>query len=263
MRLLITLFLGIYGAYLSFAQFDIPSLPDRQTALYDYASLLSKGEQQALERKLVTYADSTSTQIVVAIIESAKGEDLGLLGAKWAQKWGIGQVDQDNGIFILLAHGDRRIDINTGYGIEYRMTDLQTERVINRVMIPLFKRNDYYGGLMQGADAIFAHLTGEFKESRNFDKVKIPWRLIIFMIFVLIIIIATASRNGGDGSGGRKGRAPSLLDVIILSNMGRGSYGGGFGRSSGGFGSGGGFSGGFGGGFGGGGFGGGGAGGSW
>jgi len=254
------------GTQLSIAQYDVPPIPKIQTSVYDYANLLSGSQKSALESKLIRYADSTSTQIVVAIIGTSNGEDLALLGAKWGQKWGIGQADKDNGILILLAKDDRKIDINTGYGIEYRMSDRDAERILNRVMIPQFKTGNYYGGLDQGADAIFATLNGEFTEDRDFSKSDGEGgaRFIFLIILFIFIIIILRSRNkrGGGNSGGRK-QGASLLDVIILSNMGRtggfGSGGGGFGGGGGSFGGGGGF----GGGFGGGGFGGGGASGGW
>lgn len=241
------------------AQFDIPEKPKKseQTSLYDYINLLSANQQGDLEQKLLNYADSTSTQIVVAIISTTKGEDISFLGAKWGQKWGVGQAEEDNGIFIILAKDDRKIDINTGYGIEYRMSDRTAEQIINRIMVPNFKSGNYYAGLDQGADAIFDALNGEFTEERDFNTEDFPFGLVIIFVFIIILIILRW-RNRGDGGTG------SLLDVIILSNMGRtGGYRGG--SSGGGWSSGGGSFGGgsFGGGFGGGGFGGGGASGSW
>ena len=241
------------------AQFDIPEKPKVQTSLYDYINLLTPTQKNALETKLIRYADSTSTQIVMAIISSTKGEDISLLGAQWGQKWGIGRADEDNGILIILAKDDRHIDINTGYGIEYRITDLMAERIINRIMIPEFKAGSYYNGLDKGADAFFAALKGEFKEDRDFSKENgPPIELIIIIIFIIIIIALSAKKNGRGGKNGGRRSGSSLLDFIILSNMGRtGGFGGSSGSGS--FGGGGGF----GGGFGGGGFGGGGASGSW
>ena len=193
--------------------------------------------------------------IVVAIIGSTKGEDISMLGARWGQQWGIGQADEDNGILILLAIDDRKVDINTGYGIEYRITDLMAERIINRIMIPEFKKGNFYRGLDQGADAIFAALQGEFKEDRkrNINTQIPPIVIIITLAFIMLIIIRSIGGRGGGKGGGGGG---SLLDVIILSNMGRT---GGYSSGGGSFGGGGGFSGGFGGG----GFGGGGASGGW
>ncbi len=246
-RFISLLFLVSFSA---FSQFDIPEKPpkSKQTSVYDAINLLTPFQKKSLEQKLINYADSTSTQIVVIIISSTKGEDISLLGAKWGQKWGVGQDGKDNGIVILLAKDDRKVDINTGYGIEYRLTDLMAERIINRVMVPEFKKGNFYAGLDKGTNAIFKALNGEFTEDRDFSKNDFSWLpFAIFMFFMFLIIFR--NRKGGGGGG--------LADVIILSSMGR--TGGFSGGSSGGSFGGGGFSGGFGGGS----FGGGGASGGW
>lgn len=243
------------------AQFKIPEKPVEQTSVYDYIELLTQQQKNALEQKLIRYSDSTSTQIVVAIIKSTEGEDIDYLGAQWGHQWGIGQAEKDNGVLVLLARGDRRIAISTGYGVEARLTDAMSRRIIQNVIIPRFKQDDYYGGLNDGTDAIFQVLSGEFKEERSFDNrpgfpLEIFLPVIIF--FVILIILSRRNRRGGGRNGGKRSGGLDLWDIIILSNMGRSS------GSSGGFGGGGSFGGGgFGGGFGGGGFGGGGASGGW
>ncbi|NAS14362.1 TPM domain-containing protein [Poritiphilus flavus] len=257
--LFVLLFLG--AVFTSFGQFEIPERPSVQTSVYDYVDLLAESQETALKQKLIRYSDSTSTQIVVVVIASTEGENINYLGAQWGQKWGIGQKGKDNGILIILASQDRRIAINTGYGVEGSLTDAMSKRIIDTVIIPEFKKGDYYAGLDKGAEAIFKVLTGEFKEDRSFAKKdKFPFRAILPIIIFIIIFIILATRNNrrGGGRGGRRRSGIDLWDVIILSNMGRGGFGG----SSGGGGSFGG-GGGFGGGFGGGGFGGGGASGGW
>ncbi|MDG1730690.1 MAG: TPM domain-containing protein [Algibacter sp.] len=266
-KVVLTLLLGILSLSLSYAQFDIPEKPEFQTSVYDYVNLLSASQKSNLERKLIKYSDTTTTQIVVAIINSTNGENINYLGAQWGQKWGIGQAKEDNGILILLAKGDRRIAINTGYGVEHLLTDAMSKRIIERDIIPYFKQNDYPGGLNKGADAIFEVLNGEYKGSRQSDTSEFPIGLIFILIIIFIIILISISKNrrGGGGSRGNRSDSRDLLEAIILSNMGRGSYRRGSSSGWGGSSSGGGFSrgGGFGGGFGGGGFGGGGASGGW
>jgi uncharacterized protein len=256
------LFLFLLATTVSLAQFSIPEKPSVQTSVYDYIDLLPDSQETALKQKLIRYSDSTSTQIVIAIISTTEGENINYLGAQWGQKWGIGQADKDNGILILLAKADRRIAINTGYGVESSLTDALSKRIIESVIIPEFKGGDYYAGLDKGADAIFQVLNGEFEEGRTFGQGngKIPVKVFLFIIIFIVILIILSRRkgNGGRGPGGRRGL--SGWDMIILSNMGRSS---GSGHSGGGFGGGGFGGGGFGGGFGGGGFGGGGASGGW
>ena len=274
-RYITLILIALFSSQLSFGQFDIPDKPEEETSVYDTAKILSKGQALYLEQKLINYADSTSTQIVIITEKTLKGDDISLTATNWAQKWGVGDKNKDNGIFILVASEDRKIDISTGYGIEYRLTDLMAERILNRVILPEFKQGDYFSGLDKGTDAIIAALNGEFKAPKRKKKEKgIPIGGLVlllgtmFFVFILSLIAKHQKDDDDDYKGGRRSRGLSPFETIILSSGGRshggssrgtGSFGGG-GYSGGGFsGGGGGFSGGFGGG----GFGGGGASGSW
>jgi uncharacterized protein len=237
------------------AQFTIPDKPNFQTSVYDYAKVLSDVEKKTLEEKLIRYSDTTTTQIVIITIEDLKGENIGLLAPRWGQEWGIGgSQDKDNGVVILLSKNDRRIHISLGYGVEDKLTAGITGELVRNVILPEFKSGSYYRGLDKGTDAIFEVLKGTYKGSRKSDKGgAIPMLMVLVFIIIFLIIASKGNKNNRNGGSGRFS-GPDLMDIIILSSLGRsggGSFGGG---SSGG---------GFGGGFGGGGFSGGGAGGSW
>lgn len=249
---------------LAFSQFTIPEKPSLQTSVYDYAQVLTSSQKSNLENKLIRYSDSTSTQIVVITVKTIKGESIGILTPRWAQKWGIGDAKKDNGVLILLAEKERKIWIAPGYGAEIKLTAGINGTIVRNIIIPEFKKGNYYAGLNKGADAIFEVLNGTFKNTQtkkrtsNKTNSKYPVRLIIIVIFIIIVIISKFTRGGGgNGRGGRRSTGSALLTAILLSGAGRssGSFGG---SSGGGFGGGG-----FGGGFGGGGFSGGGAGGGW
>lgn len=249
MKKLILVVFFLSGIYAN-AQFTIQDKPSFQTSVYDYADVLNQLEEKELEKKLIRYSDSTSTQIVVISIDDLKGEDIGILTPKWAHQWGIGQAKEDNGILILLSKNDRKIWIAPGYGVEEKLTAGINGELIRNIIIPEFKSGSYYTGLDKGADAIFEVLKGKYKGSRKEKKDNFPIFPILIFIFIIILIISKS--KGGGNSGG--GRGLDLADIIILSSLGRSGGGGSFGGGS---------SGGFGGGFGGGGFSGGGAGGSW
>jgi uncharacterized protein len=261
-NLLFYVFLFLNSGFL-FAQFTIPEKPSLQTSVYDYANVLSPQEKAQLEEKLIKYSDSTTTQIVVITIESLKNENVNQLATNWGQKWGIGGTQKDdNGVIILLAKAERKIAINPGYGLEDRLTAGTGGEIIRNIIIPEFKAGSYYNGLDKGTDALFDVFKGKYKGERKVTKGKDFPIFPIIVIVVIVLVLLSKNKGGGNGnSGNRGGGGPSLLDVILLSSLGRGGGGGGFGGSSGGgFGGGGG---GFGGGFGGGGFSGGGSSGGW
>lgn len=257
--IVLQLFVCFLVTSLAFGQFTIPEKPSFQTSVYDYANVLSAEEKSALETKLIQYSDSTTTQIVVITIESLKGEDIGILTPKWGQTWGIGGTEKnDNGVIILLAKAERKIWISAGYGLEDRLTAGIGGEITRNIIIPEFKAGSYYQGLDKGVDALFDVFKGKYKGERKKEKKdKFPILPIIIIGIVILFLISRNKNNGGNS--GNSGGGPNLMDIIILSSLGRGGFGGGsgggFGGSSGG--------GGFGGGFGGGGFSGGGSGGSW
>jgi uncharacterized protein len=257
------LFVCLLFTQIGFAQFTIPEKPTLQTSVYDYANVLSATEKAQLEEKLIKYSDSTTTQIVVITIKSLQNEDVSQLATKWGQTWGIGGTEKDdNGVIVLLAKAEKKIAINPGYGLEDRLTAGIGGEIIRNIIIPEFKAGSFYNGLDKGTDALIDVFKGKYKGERV-KKTKDTGFPVLPLIVIVIIILVLISRNkGGGGNSGNRGGGigPSLLDVIILSSLGRNSGGGGFGGGS----SGGGFGGGgFGGGFGGGGFSGGGSSGGW
>jgi len=241
-----------------FAQ-EFPEKPNK--LVNDYTGTLSASQIQQLEQKLVAFDDSSSTQIAIAILKSVGDYDIGEYALELGRKWGVGSKGKNNGVLIVVALGDRKISIQTGYGVEGALPDLYARRIIDNDIKPHFKTGDYYAGLEAGTDAIIRYTKGEYKN----DKPKkgasgggASGILIIIIIVVVVIIIL--KRGGGGGGGGQviggRGVADALFWSMLLgggrSSGGGGSWGGGSSSGGGGFG-----------GFGGGSFGGGGSSGSW
>jgi uncharacterized protein len=239
--------------------------PKSNTLVTDYTGTLADGDKQQLESKLVAFNDSTSTQIAVVIIKSVGENDINEYGQKLGRAWGIGQKGKNNGILVLVAIGDRKVSIQTGYGAEGGVPDAITHEIIQNDITPRFKQSDYYGGLNAGTDDLMKYMKGEYKSPKKPQQSASDnggsYGIIIFIIVVVLIIIFKG-RGGGGGQiyGGRGGASPFWW-FLGGAMLGRGSGGwGGFSNGDGG--GGGNDSGGFGG-FGGGDFGGGGSSGSW
>ncbi|MFV0248898.1 MAG: TPM domain-containing protein [Tenacibaculum sp.] len=248
--------LGFFCVQVLFSQgYKIPETPKYQTSVYDYINLLPVDKKNSLERKLLNYSDSTSTQIVVAIINTTEGENIGYLATNWAHKWGIGRQEEDNGVFVLLAKDDKKITISTGYGVEHLLTDYISRQIIENRILPYFKQGDFYEGLNSGVEAVFEVLKGQYKAKKIKDKKGLNLSSIIVLIIFFVIFFIFVSNNRNNRGGGRRGGISSgdIISAIVLSSLGRGNFKSGD-FDSGGFGGGG---------FGGGGFGGGGATGSW
>lgn len=238
---------------------NLPKKPDPPRLVNDYTNTLTPDQQQALENKLVAFDDSTSTQIAVVIIPSLDGYDVAEYNVALGRAWGVGGKQFNNGVVLLIAKNDRKLNIATGYGVEGALPDITAKHIIDEVIVPNFKGDDFYRGINEGTDAIMKAVEGEYKIPRAAkSNVRGTAKAVIFI--VLLILFFILANRGGGGKGGfisRRGYR-SILGQVILSELLRGGGRGGGGWSGGGSSGGGGF-----GGFGGGSFGGGGASGSW
>lgn len=266
---------------LAFSLFGQKSIPEPTEYLVnDYASLLSRQEVVRLGQKLADYARETSTQIVIITEESLEGADLFEYTIDLAEKWEIGQGQEDNGILIYVSEQDRKIQIQTGYGSEGFLPDVLAKRIIENTIKPAFRQNRYYEGLDEATTAIMQLGQGEYTNEGNGQtkrdaKGGIPSAMVIVFLLIMIIVLSYFNNrhdddddddDGGYYRGGRydmdRRRRRRGGGGWIFFPFPGGFRGGGGGGSSGGGGFGG-FGGGDFGGFGGGGFGGGGAWGEW
>lgn len=236
------------------------------TLVTDFTGTLSSDQQQSLENKLVAFNDSTSTQIAVVLIKSVGDYDISEYAVNLGRKWGIGQKGKNNGILMLIAVGDRKVTIQTGYGAEGAVPDVIAHDIIEDDIKPQFKAGNYYAGIDAGTNSLIKYMKGEYKAPEKVNQKSDGGGAGAFIIVIIIVVvIILIIRKGGGGSGGnrvigRRGGASPFWWFLAGSALGRGSNGGGWGGGSGfGGGSGGGGFGGFGGGS----FGGGGASGSW
>lgn len=252
---------------------QVPQRPLPPVLVNDLAGLFSPAEKSVLERKVVAFSDSTSNQIAIVVVPELYGYDKAELAYSIGEEWGVGQKKFDNGIVILvkpkLGNSSGEVFIATGYGLEGAVPDAFAKRVIERVMIPHFKNNDYYGGINAALDILMPVIAGEIStdEFASSDDGDIA-AASLFMLFIIAFVILLVAMSKGDnknmgGGNHRGGRDFTATDAFILGSIlgnatGSRHRGGSFGGGSFGGGSFGGF-----GGFGGGSFGGGGAGGSW
>lgn len=232
------------------------SFPEKPNRLVnDYTEILSQDQISQLEQKLVAFDDSTSTQIAVVLIRSLEGYDVADYGVRLAESWGIGGAKNNNGVLVLVSIGDRKVTIQTGYGVEGALPDAIAKRIIENEIKPNFRAGDYFTGLDQATNAIIAYTKGEYKNDKpKVNREKGDFGIGFIIIMIIIIIIAIKKGGGGSEVIGGRGSASPFWWLLTGHQLGRGHNSGGFGGFSGGGGFGG---------FGGGSFGGGGASGSW
>lgn len=227
--LLLVLSFKLVGAQ----ELPAPASPPR--LVNDFAGIFNRMELNKLESMLVAYDDSTSTQITVVTVPSLGGMEVADYANRLFEKWGLGQKDKNNGLLILLAMEEREVRIEVGYGLEDRVTDALSRRIIEQDMVPRFRQGDYAGGIYAASKRVIDLLEGAY-EAEGGDGDPAGGNLVFVVLLIILIIIVVSARNGGGNNFTGKGR--SGYQPPFFFPMGGGGFGGGF---SGGFGGGGGF----------------------
>lgn len=245
---------------------DFPKPMNPPRLVNDFASFFNSNEQAQLEQLLLTYNDTTSTEISIVTVPSLNDYEINDYGTRLFNQWGIGKKTKNNGVLILItpksAEGKGQITIITGYGVEGILPDAVCNRIIDTEVLPRFKEGANFEGVKAAVSTIFQLARGSFTPDEYMKKTKGKksgnFFLIIVFVIVFVIISGLGSKGGGKNLSSRGSSLPFWLLLSLFNSGGsRGSFGD-FRSGGGSFGGGGGF-----GGFGGGSSGGGGASGSW
>jgi uncharacterized protein len=220
---------------------NIPRRPEPPRLVNDLAGVLAADEENALERKLVAYDDSTSNQVAVVLVKTLNEYPIEEYALKLFRDWQIGNKATNNGILIIAAIDDHKVRIEVGYGLEGAVPDIIANSIIMNDIAPAFRGADYYEGLDKATNSIIAAAAGEYKAPENYrdrgkKSGKLPLGLIIAIIIILIII--RSNRGGGGGFMSRRGFGPIFFPSGGGGWGGGGWSGGGGGGGFGGFGGG-------------------------
>ncbi|MCX5832083.1 MAG: TPM domain-containing protein [Deltaproteobacteria bacterium] len=218
--------------------------PKPRGAVNDFAGIIDAASVQTMENVSREVLEKTGTSIVVAVLASIGDNSPDDYANRLYQAWGIGAKGKDRGVLVFLAQKERKVRIETGYGVEGILPDGLTGEILDKYVLPDLKAGRYGQGLTKGVAAVASVIARDARvtltgvPSLSAPRETAPRRGInLFTVILIIIVLALLI-------GTRPGREllPYLI-IMLMSGGGRGGGSGGFG--GGGFGGfGGGFSGG-------------------
>ena len=223
--------------------FNVPKQTDYVT---DTAGLL---EPRGAHRPRTTGSGTTSgrrtNQIFVLVTASLEGEPIEDVGYQLIQTWKPGQKGKDNGVVLVIATGERRIRIETGKGVGGDLTDLQSNDIIRRRIVPLMRENRVHDAILAGVDGIAEALSGTGTTRRPAGQRPADWQqppVVLphwfdlcfwgFILFVVVMLLLRASRHprrrtywggppwiggGGGGWGGGGGGGGGWAGAAVVT----------------------------------------------
>jgi len=126
----------------------------------DFDNILSDEQESTLLNLVKQHEAETNNQIAIVTLTSIQDYDgLESYSLDLANNWGVGQKNKDNGVLIAIYMKDRRIWIQNGNGIMAKLTDDETLNIIEKIIVPEFKKDDFFTGFHKGVEAIIEELT--------------------------------------------------------------------------------------------------------
>ena len=213
----------------------------------DYANLLDQRSKQQIESVCIDLKKHTGAELAVAIVNTTSPIDSKTYAVKLFEKWKIGQAGKDNGILLLLAVVDRRVEIEVGYGLEGAINDAMAGRMLDTYVVPYFAKGNFSEGLLAGVMAISKRIEDKYygKPDTEQNRLENDSQFLPFLIgfIVFLVVFGKLFRakfsnyfSAGLGSifgyfyiGGVMGAIIGLVLGFVMGFGGGTFYGGGFG----------------------------------
>ena len=242
MALLVLLFVVLAVTPLLAAE----KFPQPRGAVNDFANLIDPASEEKMEALAREVLQKTGTAIVVVTVPTiGEGEETSMYVNKLYQAWGIGKKGEDKGVLIFLTVKERKIRIETGYGVEGVLPDGLVGEIRDKYFRPQLQAGNYGRAFYDTMYVLSSYIAKDANVQLNGSPAPVrPGARTEqkgFNIFSLIILMIAAFLLLGTRTG--RSVLPWLL-LLLMSGGGRGGggydddYGGGFGGGFGGFGGG-------------------------
>ncbi len=134
---------------------DVPNPRLQESWVTDMVDLLTPRTEQQLDQWITDLEAENGTEIaIVTVPETAPATSPKSFATKLFNTWHIGKKGINNGILILVSHGDRRIEIETGSGARLVLPDQDVQSIINTEILPYFKENNFDRGILEGTQTL-------------------------------------------------------------------------------------------------------------
>jgi uncharacterized protein len=137
------------------------AIPPLKARVTDLTGTLNASQRSALEQTLAEFETRKGSQIAVLIVPTTQPETVDQYAVRVQESWKLGRKGIDDAVLLVVAKDDRKLRIETGYGVEGVLPDLIAKRIIDEDITPRFKQGDFYGGIRAGTDRIMRTIEGE------------------------------------------------------------------------------------------------------
>jgi len=129
-------------------------LSNAKACTSDPDDLIDPTNQAEIDRLLYNAQQQLTAEIFVVALKSTGDVDLKSFATELFNEWGIGKKGKDNGLLILLVLDQRKVTMETGYGMEGVFPDATCIDIINNNIVPLMQKGQIGAGMLAGVQAV-------------------------------------------------------------------------------------------------------------
>lgn len=137
------------------------TVPPLTRHVVDQAGLLQPAQAEELDQRLWQFEKTHGSQIAVLIVPTTQPESIEQYSIRVFDAWKLGRKQHNDGILLVVATQDRKLRIDTGYGLEGAIPDAIAKRVVAEIITPQFRAGNPLGGLIGGVEQIEKLIAGE------------------------------------------------------------------------------------------------------
>ena len=173
------------------ADFQVPPAPDRYVT--DSAGALSASAHAAVETQLQAFEKATGHQVIVYIANTTGNVPLETWTVEAANQWKVGRKGLEDGAILFLFMQDHKVRIEVGYGLESKLTDADSNRIITDDIVPRMKAGDVDGAVTSGVADMLTTIAPAYKTALPTSTPVPsssggPIAVILGVIFILFIL---------------------------------------------------------------------------
>jgi uncharacterized protein len=211
-------------------------IPKPMGLVNDFAQVIPPAYKAKIVAVTAELLQKTEVPIVVVTMPDIGGAEYNQYANRLYSEWGIGKKGEDKGVLIFVAVKERKMRIETGYGVEGMLPDGLAGEIRDRYIIPYLKQDNFGEGLYAGTLAVArviakdagVDLAGRMPEKPS-EKEGGGFSVLPLLV-IIFIVMAISRRRGGSWL--------FFLPFLFGAGGGQGTRYGGSGGSFGGFGGG-------------------------
>ena len=134
---------------------NILDFPKQVGFVNDFENIFTEEQKVQLTKFLAYYKENSNREIAIITLASFPDNiEFETYAIKMSQNWRVGKDNHGNGLTIVLSKSLRKIRVSTTDKTQYYLSDEFCQKVINDNMIPEFKNENYYDGLLLGLNEL-------------------------------------------------------------------------------------------------------------